>query len=643
MSGVFGCWHVDARPLDPAVVRRCSAQLSPEGAGDIHVWSDSSVGLTCKSSPCTPEQDAEANLADTTAAVCVVDGRIDNRDEIVRALSPHSLVNRQSADRDLIVAAYRAFGDRFVEHIQGDFAVAIFDRQERRLLLARDRLGLRPLCYAQAGGAFLFATTAKALLAYPGMASRPDETMLADFVLYFRAEESLGRTFFDGIQSLPPAHLLIATPTSVAVRRYFEFDTTAQIRLPRIADYAAAFHERFAASVRARLRSVRPVAISVSGGLDSAYIYCVAHQAMRDGTAQCPSVRGFNNAGVPGTQSEENRFVVALEQVTGAAIDRIPQRAGFLRCAEDEARHAESPIVEGLACQGQAMFRRVAASGAGRFITGHFGDQLLSDSDYLVDLLRRGRLRSLARHARGWRIGARGVVTGLARDILSRRAARPIAGFVRAARGRRRGVSESPWFTTRFRRLLAAREAQPGLTRPRGTSHAWAIYRQSRLGYHVQCMEWNSRMGAMHNLDVALPYLDCELIQFLIGIPGEIQSYDGPRGLMRRAMRGIVPDAIVDRRSKGEFTRLTNESVDSDFAAIAALLGRSAMSVRLGYIDGPVLWKLLPEWRAAIRRADDAVATNRLVDLCGFELLLREFFGNEERTLSPARSAAATC
>ena len=157
-------------------------------------------------------------------------------------------------------------------------------------------------------------------------------------------------------------------------------------------------------------------------------------------------------------------------------------------------------------------------------------------------------------------------------------------------------------------------------------------------------MEWNTRVGAMHGLDVAFPYLDCELIQFLIGIPGDIQSCGGtPRGLMREAMRRIVPDAIVDRRSKGEFTHLTNRSVEEDFDAISDLLGRSAMSVRLGYVDGPALWKLLPDWRAAISRADDAVLANRIVDLCGVELLLRNFFAETEAAPVGDLTAVGAC
>ena len=146
----------------------------------------------------------------------------------------------------------------------------------------------------------------------------------------------------------------------------------------------------------------------------------------------------------------------------------------------------------------------------------------------------------------------------------------------------------------------------------------------------------------MHGLDVAFPYLDCDLIQFLMSIPGEVQSHDGvPRGLMRRAMRGLVPDTIIDRRSKGEFTSLMNQGIEGDFGAICDVLGPSAMSVRLGYVDGAVLRHRLREWRPAVRTAGDAVLTNRIVHLCGFEMLLRQFFSNSAATATAAVVASS--
>ena len=131
---------------------------------------------------------------------------------------------------------------------------------------------------------------------------------------------------------------------------------------------------------------------------------------------------------------------------------------------------------------------------------------------------------------------------------------------------------------------------------------------------------------------MAFPYLDCDLLQFLMAIPGEVQSHDGvPRGLMREAMRGVVPDEIVNRRTKGEFTQLANQSIDDDFPLIADMLGPNSMSVRLGFVNGPVLWRVLDDWRTSIRRSRDARLTNRVIDLCGMELLLRRFSPSNER------------
>ena len=266
MSGVFGCWQLDGRHLDAAVLRQCLTQISPHGPADIEAWTQGAIGLGCKRSPVTIERAGERGSLESDAGVCVFDGRIDNRDDLVRVLGRHSRVDLQSRDRDLALAAYDRFGDSFAEYIQGDFAVAIFDRRTDRLLLARDRLGLRPLCYSDGNGTFVFGSEAKAILAYPGMTAGPDDVMLADFVLYFRAADAQGRTFFRGIQSLPAAHLLIVTPRGMTVRRYFDFDTTRQTRLPAFGDYVEAFRHLFATSVRRRLRCARLVAADRARG-----------------------------------------------------------------------------------------------------------------------------------------------------------------------------------------------------------------------------------------------------------------------------------------------------------------------------------------------------------------------------------------
>ena len=277
------------------------------------------------------------------------------------------------------------------------------------------------------------------------------------------------------------------------------------------------------------------------------------------------------------------------------------------------------------------MLAAVRRSGARRLLTGHWGDQVLSDSDYLIDLCRSRQWRLLRQHSAAWGISGRRLATRFVEDIASRQLPAQLVRTARRFRQRGNEAWRSPWFTDRFRRLLRERFEDERPPNPQGTSHARAIYQQSRRGYHLQCMEWNARLGAMHGLEMAFPYLDCDLLQFLMAIPGDVQSHDGvPRGLMREAMRGIVPDAVIDRRSKGEFTQLANRSIADDFPLISEILGPTALSVRLGYVDGPVLWTLLDQWRTSIRTARDARLANRVIDLCGMELLLRRFAGHAQ-------------
>src|SRR4029078_10404826 len=125
----------------------------------------------------------------------------------------------------------------------------------------------------------------------------------------------------------------------------------------------------------------------------------------------------LNYQGAPESSSDEELFVRALEQAGGATIERIPQRTGFMEFAADEVRHAESPLTEALASQRQAMYRRARERGVGRLLTGHWGDQMLFESSYLVDLCRSGRWRTANSHATAWGVARRRLVARCVRDL----------------------------------------------------------------------------------------------------------------------------------------------------------------------------------------------------------------------------------
>lgn len=645
MSGILGVWHFDGRTPDIGTFRTGLQRLTPAEAAPSWSWCEGPVALGYKSNSHTTSVHQRSHWKEDRAGVvaCVFDGRLDNRDALL-STTRDAMLHANSPEADFVRAAYQDSGDDFIKRLRGDFVCAVFDPFAHRLIIARDRLGIRPLCFTQVDGTFLFSTEVKALLDWPAVNAAPDDVMIADFLLRFVAVDSQQRTFFRNIQSLPPSHLLVVTPERLSLRQYFDFDTRRPIKLGSVRDYADAFHQLVVGSVRNRLRGASRAAVSVSGGLDSAYIFATAVSLVRDGAAPSPVVVGYNYAGTAGSPSDEEVFVRAIEQTCHETIERIPQRAGFMEFAADEVWHSESPLLEALACQRQAMFRHMRDAGVNRLLTGHWGDQMLFDTDYMVDLWRSRQWSVLRRHMQRWGLSGRRLAVRIGRDLGGRYLPSSLTSMARRVRRRKDAPWRTGWYTKRFSELLRARFEARRLGRRPGSSHAWAIYQQSRRGYHVQCMEWNCRVAAMHGLDITFPYLDCDLVQFLMGIPGEIQSWDGvPRGLMREAMRGIVPDAVRERRTKGEFTQLANLSVEYDFPDISEILGPSSAAVQLGYVDGPALCSALAEWRGSIGSEPNSTLTNRVIDLCGLELLLRQFTARwqiGQRTHTHNRSAA---
>ena len=150
-------------------------------------------------------------------------------------------------------------------------------------------------------------------------------------------------------------------------------------------------------------------------------------------------------------------------------------------------------------------------------------------------------------------------------------------------------------------------------------------------------MELNNKLASIYGLESAYPFLDRDLVAFLMAIPGEVLTRNGvPKALLRAALHGVLPDAIALRRSKGDFTHLANEAVERDFPRVVHCLGRDGEAVKRGYVTEDVLNKNLKRLEGRVRGPTCEVAW-RLSDLTGLELWLRLFFGegrNEKEVLA---------
>ncbi|MEE9124534.1 MAG: asparagine synthase-related protein [candidate division NC10 bacterium] len=642
MSGIVGIWNLDGKPVEREVLARMSGIMAHRGPDGEEKWIKGPVGLACQMFRVTPESEKETQpLVGASGAVVVFDGRLDNREELLARLKNSYRVSSSSPDPDLVLAAYEAFGDRFPERLVGDFALGLFDPHIQQLLLARDAIGIRPLYYYRAPNTFLFASEIKALLAHPEVSTRPNDDVLAQHLL--RGDQDYrGMTFFEGVLSLLPAHTSTCTPRGFVTRRYWDFDASRQTRLGSFQEYAEAFRELFEQAVRRRIRSVHPVAISLSGGLDSSSIYCLAETLARENPDRYPRILGVSYTSPAGSPSDESAFLTEIEREYGVTISRVPvSHVGPLNASKEAVWHVEAPFLEEMWTTLQAFNTTAYRLGARVVLTGEWADQLLFDQAYLVDRLRDLAWGEVREHLSGfprwfgdcdaWDFRRRFLL-----DLVKYSLPGPLVSLLRSFRlkpGRR-------WYTRAVRRRARRR---PSKTLPAAgefpTAHARALYEQARSSRHVLCMEWENKVAAMHGLEMAFPFLDRDLVSFLFRIPGEMQNWKGiPKILLRDAMRGVLPEAILGRTWKGDFTHLANEGMDRDYPELSNFLLSDTMSVRMGYVDRDMLREELDQRREKLRGESCETAWS-LSDLLGLELWLQIFFGENHNghETSPSR------
>ena len=633
MSGIVGIFNLGGQPADLGVLARMSATLRHRGPDGEGRRVAGPMGFAWQHLWVTPEEAGEVQpLVGRTGATLVMDGRLDNRDELLSALE----LPRVTSDAGCALAAYETWGERSIERLNGDFALAVFDPRQPRLLLARDPIGVRPLYYFHSARLCAFASEIKALLAHPEIPALPDDEGLADYMLVAsRPIERQDITCFAGISAVVPAHRVVVTPERLTATRYWDFDRGRELRFGSFAEYVEAFHERFAEAVRRRSRALSPVTVSVSGGLDSSSIWCQAETLRRAGLAVAPGVFGVSYVGAEGTAADEQRYLREIERAYDVSFARIPIEplVGVVEGAQDQVRAVEAPFVDYAWGVTRAVHARTREAGSRVLLSGHWGDQVLFSTAYLVDLFRHFAFRQIVRHTRTYErfFGAdetRVLRQRLVFDIARHCVPRPIVPLLKALRRRiAPPVRPRPWFSGAFRRR-ALRFANRPVSLGSGfhSVHARSVYLEARSKYHVHCMEWDNKSAALHGQDAAFPFLDRDLLAFLMAAPGEMQNRDGvPRALLREAMAGILPEAVRARTWKADFTGPANRGIAQDLAQVSARLSHGSLAARFGYLDESRLAAELPGLATELQ-GPESLALWDLTDLFALEVWLQVFF-----------------
>jgi len=599
-----------------------------------------SIGLGHCMLATTPESLAEEEpLVDDARNLCLTfDGRIDNRAELRSFLQAHDARLRGDNDAELVLAAYRHWGEDCPTHLLGDFAFAIWDQQRKLLFCARDPLGVRPFFYATIGDTFICASEIRSLFALPGLKKEPDLATVVCHLLKKYVE--FDETIYRGVYRLPLAHRLTVTRDAIRCIRYWDIDPTRTIRYRDDDEYAEHFRELFFDSVRCRLRSRGPVAGMLSGGLDSSSIACTTQRIRNDLGVTAPGFETFSMVYDRFSRCDERPFINEVIRQCGTKANLYP-------CDQDpsEVALARRVLYPDVPYSPQtvliaSMFGQIKARNFHVLLDGNGGDELAGGQlGHLVEMLWRGKWGSLAAflddYSRTWGLSRWRLfvlscikpsipepVKAFKRMITSQK---PDASLVRAgaieltgARGRLTRASLTPDFSSSRQREMYAL-----MFRGWGPTVATESY---------------ELLASYFGIEIRQPFRDKRLVEFAYALPADQLWRDAwSRIAFRNAMKGILPDKVRQRRGKGMFLPLYDSVLAGSQAKEVAALFDDSVLVRLGLADAEVLRNMIKKYQAA----PEVFSTQSVSLLVSLELqcrdMLGESFGAAESS-GPSRS-----
>ncbi len=566
MSVQFGKCNFDGQPLDPRDLDEARPMLAPYGPdGEGYVCKDN-FGILYRAFHTTREAKRETQpYVSNSGALITWDGRLDNRKELIERLG--GFLSSESTDLEIVAAGYARWRSDVFRELIGDWAISIWDPKTQSLLLAKDFVGTRHLYYAVENDHVTWCTLLDPLVLFSRHPFQLEEEFLAGWISFLPATHL---TPFIGIHAVPPSSFVRLALGTQKVTKFWDFDPGKKILYRADGEYEAHFRAALSQSVHRRLRSDSPVLAELSGGMDSSAIVCVADELSRHqpGISQTVDTVSYFDNSEPNW--DERPYFTKVEEKRG--------RTGYHIAVTSQSLFNVHPKYDSVAVKPNSLSRndetnqplsgymnaqriRVLLSGVG-------GDEVTggvpTPTPEIANLLFRGRFLTLAQRLKLWALEKRRPWISLLTEVF-----RETFPSVLGAQGR---LKSATWLNSDF--ANRHRLALAGYDRGLNVLGALPSFQEN-----IRVLDGLRRqLGCVRLLAEPLherryPYLDRDLLEFLYAVPREQILRPGQRrSLMRRALVGIVPHEVLERRRKAYVARGPALALSVEWPSIAQLI-----------------------------------------------------------------------
>jgi asparagine synthase (glutamine-hydrolysing) len=562
MCGIVGLWNSQSKqPVDRGLLNRMVASLHHRGPDDRGIHVDREIGLGHTRLSIVDLSGGRQPMCNEDGSIWVVfNGEIYNHVELRAELEQQGHTFKTHSDTEVIVHLYEEKGAACVNAFNGQFAFALWDGRRRELLLARDRMGVRPLFYTMQNGRLLFASEIKALFEDATLPRELDPFALDQiFTFWFPLPP---RTGFTGIAELPPGHTMTVTEDDVRIRRYWSMAFPADGGGRDDAKTDRWYVDRLMAllddAVRIRLRADVPVGAYLSGGLDSSVTTALARRRIND-HLQTFSI-GFESA-----EFDESPFQAMVVDHLGTEHHPFTYRnAEIGRSFQAAVRHMERPVLRTAPVPMMLLAKGVHEGGIKVVLTGEGADEILAG----YDIFKEAKLR---------RFWARDPQSRLRPLLLKRlypylsNLQNQASAYVTAFFGQGLGNTIDPFYShrPRWQTTLPLKGLYAEGTRERLKGYdpidelrqqlptefaAWHPLSQAQYleaayllpGYILSSQ--GDRMAMAHAVEGRYPFLDHRVIEFAATIPPQLKLRRlREKHVLREGAAGLLPQTIINR------------------------------------------------------------------------------------------------
>ncbi len=614
MSGIAVIFHRDGRPVPPADIERMARALTMYGPERQTVHLAGHVAFAYTHFTNTPEARGARQpvIGAGGRYTMVFDGRLDNREDLGRALgiAPDDL--RLLSDGDLAMTCWQRWQTEAFNRWVGEFALIVWDATEQRMYAARDQSGTRGLSYHLTDRRLVIASAPRGLHALSDIPRDIDEKKIATALCQLYADTERG--FFKDIRRIGAARVMIASRDNIETRRYYSvYDHVRDVRYARDDDYVDAAREHLQTAVKAAMRSPGPIGAFMSGGLDSSTVAVTAAPMLPQGT-RLPTFTWVPEPGRDGITErhcygDETPYVKAIAaQNPGIELNLVDAAGrGHYYRQEEMLNACEMPFRNALnMCWGHSIMEAAKARGIKVMLEGGMGNMTLSyrgDGIY-VHHWEQHNYRQLLKE-----LLAIDGVKGLPRHVFIQLAVPLGPAWLWTSKEwlMGRGGERDRWLRyitakPEFARSMCVKELADeaefnyfGRQQP-DYRRAWV---EMAVGRNAgDAGEARNGMIAMYGIEARDPLADRRLMEWCLGVP-EDQFHRNGRGrwLIRRLMRGVLPDEVLFKpRDTGRQVSDWHVRLSRDRARMRAdldVIARDADLARM--IDVPRLQKLLNE------------------------------------------------